>query len=283
MNWHITDFGIEEIWNQGFKGQGIKVAILDSGLMISHPDINASNIVASKNFLYHGDDDVLSKDVTDNLGHGTHCAGIVASLKGSGVAPEASLMIGKITDSSFGVDENVLVEAIEWAYKNDADVISISITVKEFGANLIEKIAELDEKHKAILVCSVSDLGDLGFNADFYPAMLNECLAVGAVNKSMEMDPVTGRSSKIDILAPGREINSTWNNGAYKTETGCSMSTPFVAGVLALILARNTAKGVSTSKAELKKNVVSLTSKFAKFKDAPQGNYSIISPTNHFK
>jgi major intracellular serine protease len=281
MTWHINKFKIEKIWNLS-QGMGVKVAVLDSGFK-EHPDILNDNIIATRNFLYEGANENKLSDVTDTLGHGTHCAGIIAAQIKCGVAPNVSLLIGKVTENGLGVNPDVLFKAIQWAYVNGADVISISITVDKFPKSYRDKIKVLDEKYKGILVCSLSDFPDRGFNRDKFPAMLPECIAVGAIDRDLKMDILTTRSSKIDVLAPGRDIESTWIDRGYKTLSGCSMATPFVAAIIALIISDKRNKDETIVKSEIKKDIVSKTTSFAKFEKTPQGNYPILIPLNQFE
>ncbi len=282
-NWHISKFGIDSLWNKT-KGKGIRVAILDTGLMESHPDINKNNIVLTKNFLYEGEDELLMKNVSDNIGHGTHCAGIIAAqgIYSCGVAPDVSLLIGKISDKSTGIDSSLLFKGIEWAYTNNADVISVSVAVDQFNKEFQNRIQNLDSDYKGILVGSLTDLGDLGFDSNSFPTSLNACIGVGAVNKNYKMDEVTARSSYLDILGPGRDIFSIWNDGRYKTMTGCSMATPFVAGVIALILAYLVSQNKKISKKELINYLKTVTDKFDSFESLPEKKYPIIDPVKIF-
>ena len=266
-NWTIEKFGIDKIW-ETTKGKGVKVAILDSGAMLDHPDLAVVPIIATKNFLDN------SEDVTDNVGHGTHCAGIIAGQNEIGVAPEVSLLIGKVTDTGKRIEQTALFNGLKWAYESEADIISVSLTLKNFSQELADKVLALDKKHPGILFCSLSNLGDMGRNLDYYPALLDCAISVGSINEQFRMDVLTARSSKIDILGPGRDINSTWNNGGYKVESGCSMATPFVAGVFALEFSRNR----NIKKADLKKKVFEKSTSFASFKYDPKGRYPIINP-----
>ncbi len=271
--------GIVDLWNlMGVMGEGVKVAVIDTGILKSHQDIKKNNIILTKNFLYTGDDKQQAEDVTDNVGHGTHCAGIIAAqgIKSQGIAPNVNLLIGKISDTPLGIDSSLLFNGIEWAYKNGADVISVSITVDSFADEYQKEIQNLDSNYKGILVGSLTDIGDLGFDSFSFPTCLNACIGVGAINKNLQMDEVTARSSYLDVLAPGREVFSTWNDGSYKSETGCSMATPFVAGVIALILSSKK----NIPKQDIINAIKTNANNFTSYASLPTKKYPIIDPLN---
>jgi subtilisin len=282
-NWQIFQFGIDKIWSKT-KGNGIKVAILDTGIMESHPDIKLNNIIVAKNFLYEGIDEFSLKNVNDNVGHGTHCTGIIAAqgIKASGVAPEVSLLIGKISDKELGINPDILFKGIEWAYTSEADVISVSVTVDKFDEDYQKKIKELDSNHKGILVGSLTDLGDLGFDSSSCLSSLDVCIGVGAVTDNFQMDDITARSAFLDILGPGHDIYSTWTNGEYETKTGCSMATPFVAGVIALILAYSASINKKITKNEILDHLKTSTTRYASFESLPNIKFPIIDPLSIF-
>ncbi len=283
VGWHIKKFNIEKIWSIT-KGKGVTVAVLDSGIMMSHPDIEQGNIIGTKNFLYEGDDEELIKDVSDHTGHGTHCAGIIASQgnKIKGIAPNVSLLIGKITDTKLGVDQDKLFSGIKWAYENNADVISVSAILENFKSEYITEITKLNNKHPGILISCLSNDGDLDFDIDYYPSLLKECIAVGSINEKMQIDDLTSRAKKLDILAPGRDILSTWNNGAYKSESGCSMATPFVAATIALMISYYKNESKAINKQEIINKIISQVSHFAQYKTRPGKNIPIIDPYKLF-
>lgn len=274
MNWHIKDFGIESIW-QRTKGKGVRVAIIDSGIAL-HQDIPEDKIVARHNFIQGG------KDVSDTLGHGTHCAGIVGSIGGCGVAPEIELMIGKVTDQSLGLNEQIVFEGLKWAYETGADIISISATVENFSQDLKDQIADLHNSSNTILVSALSNLGDMGFDCDFYPAILDQSIAVGAIDQQLNMDQMTGRSTKADVLAPGRDIKSTWNDGSYRELSGCSMAAPFVAGVLALMLSDRRQSNTAVNRESLIQSIKQNTKKYGSFASLPDWKIPIIQPDQNF-
>jgi len=127
-----TDIGAEKLWQKGIDGQGITVAVIDSGIDRNHPDL-AGKVIGEKNFV----DDEASSD--DLLGHGTMVAGIVAGSGASsggkyrGVAPGASLLNVKVIDKSGNGKISDIIAGIEWALYNGADVLSLSLGGMNLG------------------------------------------------------------------------------------------------------------------------------------------------------
>jgi major intracellular serine protease len=277
-DWHIRKFGIDKIWLET-KGKGVTIAILDSGIS-DHPDINPEFIIDSRNFLYNGNDEEERKKVPDRIGHGTHCAGIICAqgIKAFGVAPEADLMVGKIVDTSLGSDPSAFVNGLEWAYRSHADVISVSVNPDDLDDGTVKKIENLDQQFGGILVGALNDAGDMGFDVEYYPYKFSTCLGVGAVDPDFMMDPLTCRSSNLDLLAPGHGIYSTWTGNGYETLSGCSMAAPFVAGVLALAISYLRNKKRTYHKAELVSTILKATTHFASYQTLPGKQFPVIDP-----
>ena len=125
---HVTHIQAEKVWDLGYTGKGVTVAVLDSGCNLDHVDIKdhlwTGNANGGYNFVNPG------QRPMDNKGHGSHCAGIVCgdgtSGVSTGIAPDATLMVLKVNDTG-GTEFDVMVDAIEYAVENGADIISISI------------------------------------------------------------------------------------------------------------------------------------------------------------
>jgi len=284
-NWQIEKFGIKQIWEKT-KGAGVKVAIIDSGLKIDHPEFDRSKIILTRNFLYTGDDETLKSDVTDECGHGTHCAGIIAAkgLKCNGIAPEVQLIIGKIyRKREDGINSTLFVEAVKWAFENDADIISVSLTMDTMSDDEQRTMSSLFiDKPNVMMVGSIENGDDLGFDrADMYPpALTNDCYSVGNIDNNNKIY-YTMRCSYIDILAPGYNIYSTWNDGNYKTDSGCSMSTPFVAGIIALLLSFNNQQSQTITKKKIIEMIQNKATSFVSF-SSKKDIYPIINPAGLF-
>ncbi|WP_416865770.1 MAG: S8 family peptidase [Imperialibacter sp.] len=232
LQWPIEQYGINDIW-KSFKGNGIKIGILDTGVQKDHPEL-VHSIKLGYNFVGNND------DYDDWDGHGTHCAGIIAS-KGLrsvfGVSPNAELYIAKIMNSvNSGIRENVLLGALDWMV-GKVDIISISGGIPDDLIKIEQKIDELTGHQNIVVVAAI---GNQGASPDGqYPAKYKACISVGAVDIQGKLWDGTVRYNDLTICAPGVDIKSTWKGSSYTTETGTSMATPFVSGIVALLKQRD--------------------------------------------
>ena len=241
------------------SGKSIRLAIIDSGIDLSHPDFQGRNISYSS---------FCSDETVEDLnGHGTHCAGIACSnvpMPGDlryGIATNADLFVGKalstkISGTPRGKDSNVLA-AINWAVENGCNIISMSLSTPVAEgtpfSQIYENLAKTLLDSGILIVAAAGNNSFRNFvngpilNPVNHPANCPSIMAVGAVTSTMEVanfsargtnDPSTGGS--IDIVAPGVEITSSWSTMAthdpnrYLVLSGTSQATPHVSGIAAL-------------------------------------------------
>lgn len=231
-----------DIWDKAERGKGVVIAILDTGIDTTHPDLK-DRIIGGRNFTSEGD----KNDITDRNGHGTHVAGtIAASENGSGVvgvAPEASLLIGKVLNAKGSGDYDGITAAIKWATKwkgeNGERVRIISMSLGGTMKDVRQHKAILEACAKGILVVVAS--GNEG-DADEdtleygYPALFNECITVAACDEGKKLASFSNNSRQVDVIAAGVNVLSTYPTGQYATLSGTSMATPHVSGALALVI-----------------------------------------------
>lgn len=239
VDWGLELLGVPEAWKSS-RGAGIKVAVLDSGVDFRHPDLQ-SVIEDVADFTR------MNGDGMDRLGHGTHCAGVIAAPQNGvgvvGVAPECRLLCGKVlADNGSGSNRNIAA-GIQWAMDRGADVISLSLGGPISDSYLAQavRMAALAGK---LLICAAGNDGVP--NSVNYPAKYRETLAVSAIGKNKQLAPYSSRGPEVDVAAPGSEILSTIPNGRYATMSGTSMATPFAAGVVALAIAKHRMAGSTT-------------------------------------
>lgn len=260
-NWALTAIHSESAARHFVKKKTVTVAIIDTGADVEHPLLqnqiwqnpgemgldNQGHDKASNNL----DDDQngfiddvsgwdfvsLQKNTADNHGHGTHIAGIVHM-----VAPDAKLMILKYFDPRIkGTDTlQTLIQAIEYAIQNKADIINFSGGGTAFSS--LEKAAIHQAELAGILVIAAS--GNEGQNADlhpFYPASygLQNILSVTAHNpQNLTLQSSNYGTRNVMISAPGQEITSLLPRGGMGEMTGTSQATAFVTGAAALLRAQ---------------------------------------------
>ncbi|WP_370221484.1 S8 family peptidase [Cytobacillus sp.] len=225
-----------KMWN-ATKGKGIKIAVLDTGCDLSHPDLK-DRITGGRNFT---DDDNSDPNVfKDYNGHGTHVAGTIAAYENDagviGVAPEADLLIVKVLNKDGSGQYEWIINGIHYAIEQNADIISMSLGGPADVPELHDAIKAAVKKN-ILVVCAAGNEGDGDDSTDefAYPGCYNEVISVGAINLERDSSEFTNSHNEIDLVAPGEEILSTFLNGKYATLSGTSMAAPHVSGALALI------------------------------------------------
>ena len=234
IDWALSSLGVPEIWRIS-EGEGIKVAILDSGIDQRHPDLYGS-ILDEQDFTNS------SVGAFDRLGHGTHVAGIIAARTNHygiiGVAPKVSLLNAKVIDNSGNGSSRDLAKAIHWAIEKGADIINMSLGSplpnEEVKASLRVAVGK-----GIIPVAAAGNYGSIYFDTVNYPAKYDYTISVGSVNRSLLRSNFSATGGQLDIMAPGEEVYSCYPMGMYAKLSGTSMATPFVSGVAALCLAKH--------------------------------------------
>ncbi|GAA2857006.1 S8 family peptidase [Nonomuraea rubra] len=246
----VPQVGAPRAWAAGLDGTGVKVAVLDTGVDLTHPDLK-DRIAESTSF-------VPGEEVTDVNGHGTHVASTVAGTGAAsgganrGVAPGAELLIGKVlADNGYGQD-SWIIAGMEWAAAR-AGVVSMSLgsDVPDGGTDpMAQAVDTLSAQHGTLFVIAAGN--SYGEGTIGAPGSAASALTVGAVDKADEraefssMGPLDRTYGlKPDISAPGVGIeaaHSSYNteaDGPYWKLDGTSMATPHVAGAAAILLQRH--------------------------------------------
>lgn len=225
---------VKLIHEKNITGQGVKVAILDTGCEMNHPLLNLVTKYG-KNFTNEGNEDVIY----DFNGHGTHVAGIIAGSHVNGVygiAPNVELLICKVLNKEGVGYCEWICNAIEYAIDQSVDIINMSLGMKIDDVNLHEVIKKAIDKG-ILVVCASGNSGDGQANTDEcdYPGCYEEVICVGAVDNQCNVSIFSNSNKYVDLVAPGENITSTYLDSSIKVMTGTSMSTPYVTGCLALI------------------------------------------------
>lgn len=227
--WHIT------------KGEGIKIAVLDTGVDYRHPDLSP-NFKMGVNFTTNNPADHM-----DRQGHGTHCAGVIAGCDNDfgivGVAPQAALYGVKVLGDNGSGSIQGIVSGINWAIAQKVDILSMSLgTSVDPGPALHDAIKRARAAGIVIVAASGNESTHCG-----WPAAYDEVIAVGALDQGMNKAGFSNFGQELDVSAPGVNILSTYLNSSYAKLSGTSMATPMVAGVVALVQAFCRKQGVKAT------------------------------------
>ncbi|WP_329140194.1 S8 family serine peptidase [Streptomyces sp. NBC_01476] len=245
-----AQIGAPQVWAGGDTGQGVDVAVLDTGVDTGHPDL-VSRLTATKSF-------VPDEDVEDRNGHGTHVASTIAGTgaasggKEKGVAPGAELHIGKVlSDAGSGQDSWVLA-GMEWAAADQhAKVINMSLgseTPSDGTDPESEAVDRLSAQTGALFVVAAGNAG--APDSIGGPGAADAALTVGAVDATDNVAFFSSQGPRVgdgglkpEITAPGVDVLAARSQyapegeGSYQTLSGTSMATPHVAGAAALLAA----------------------------------------------
>lgn len=230
--------GADKFGAQGRYGEGIKVAIIDTGCDISHPDLK-DRIIDVRNFT--DDDKGAINNVTDYVTHGTATASVIASSgKIIGVAPKCNLLILKALTRTGG-KMSWVIEAIKYATQQNVDIINMSLGCPQPNAEMYEAIKRAIAKDICV-VCACGNNSDNNVNTDElnYPAGYNECISVGSISYSRKYSRFSSSNKEVDLATFGEGLNgrgilTCCPDGLYKEQKGTSFSAPFVSGSLALL------------------------------------------------
>jgi subtilisin family serine protease len=230
LPWGIQRIYADLVW-EVTTGSTVKVAILDTGIDLDHPDL-WRNIKGGINTLRP------RKSADDDNGHGTHLAGTIAAIDNDfgviGVGPEISLYAVKVLNRKGKGWLSDLIDALDWCIDNKIQVVNMSFGSLEGNQSFHDAIIRAYQAGITMVASAGNNGEDSGLIE--YPAIYPETIAVSAVDEYDNFASFSSYGSEIDLTAPGVNILSTYKNGFYETMYGTSMSAAHVTGTVALIL-----------------------------------------------
>lgn len=250
----MPQIGAPAAWSGGLDGSGVTVAVLDSGIDTSHPDLDQGVVALEHDFTGSG-------TPVDQLGHGTHVASIIAGSGEAsggvnrGVAPGAHLMNARVLNAQGQGETSWVIDAMEWAASNGADIINMSLGVRgeytdgtDPGAMAVNSIAE---RYGTLVVIAAGNEGSYMPGTVTTPGTADRALTVGAVDDHDVLAPFSSvgprfgdGAIKPDVVAPGTDIIAARAANTnpmfpvdeyYTSESGTSMAAPHVAGAAAIL------------------------------------------------
>jgi subtilisin family serine protease len=250
----VPQIGGPEAWAAGYDGTGSRIAVLDSGIDTTHPDL-AGKVVAEHNFSN-------SSTVDDLFGHGTHVASIAAGTgaksdgKYKGVAPGARLLDGKVLNDTGQGDMSGIIAGMEWAASEKANVVNLSLGAYDSPEldPMEEAVDRLSAETGTLFVVAAGNDGEQGAGTISTPGSADAALTVGAVDKQDVLAPFSSTGPragddaiKPDLTAPGVDIGAAAAHDSYMASvapsvadgylslSGTSMATPHVSGAAAIL------------------------------------------------
>lgn len=225
-----TFFQLDDSWKSA-SGKGVSVAIVDSGIDTAHPDLEGkvhSSVEArvdNRKIIFD------PSEAGDSAGHGTACAGIVAS-----IAPDAELNSIKVLGAGGLGDGQAFLAGLEYAIKKRFRVINLSLgTTKPQFFSPLHDLLDRAYQSGCIVVAAANNLPQPSFPSVFSSSLIS-------VIKSPETDPLNFGfefGEIIELTAPGVNIKTAWPGGSHRNLTGNSFACPHIVGVIALLLEKH--------------------------------------------
>lgn len=257
-----TTWGLQAtgVVNSTFSGLGIKVAVLDTGLDLTHPDFEGRKIT-SESF-------IRNQTVQDRNGHGTHCIGTACGSNTASISPRygvaynAEIFAGKVLSNRGSGSDAGILAGIEWALTNGCQIISMSLGAPtrpgDTFSEIYEQVGQRALRQGALIIAAAGNESrdpNTGQrlsppNPVGYPANCPSLMAVAALDSQLQVavfsnGSINPKGGQIDIAAPGVRVYSSWFMPTrYRTISGTSMATPHVAGIAALYAEATEATGL---------------------------------------
>jgi type VII secretion-associated serine protease mycosin len=230
-----------------YDGTGVTVAVIDSGVDDKNPQL-AGAVKAGQDFL-KGQSNVTGDSRTDQVGHGTMVAGVIAARPDpqkksgfEGIAPAATILAIRQNDGQGSATEDSLASAIDSAVSQKVDVINISQDLTDKQGQPYQGITRSSKLYQAVQralnagVVVVAAAGNEGLDKPTYPAAIPGVIGVGASDRNDERaDGFSETGKSVSVSAPGVDIVSTVPGGGQCVDNGTSFAAPYVAGVAALL------------------------------------------------
>lgn len=254
QQWALPRIQAFEAWDVHAGDGSLIVAVVDTGVQITHPDL-AGAIWTNPRETRNGRDDdgnglvddvngwsfaLDSNDLSDRIGHGTHVAGIIAATAANGMGVAGTARVRILPVDVFGgrdrASEVNIAKGIQYAAMQGAKVINLSLGAPAGAFSQVEKDAiEFAISRGAVVLAAAGNESEQSPQPVGFPARLPNVIAVGATDVNDRRAAFSNFGSDLDVVAPGVDILNTYTQSRYARLSGTSMACPYAAGVTALI------------------------------------------------
>ena len=227
-DWSYDMYSIGQLHAEGMMGEGERIAIIDTGLNDTHPDLYGTKVVDVFNYVKY-------EDEYDQNGHSSWIHGRLSAIKNGygviGFAPAAEIVILKVLDKNGAGDPDDIAKAIHRAIKLNCTFCNLSIGMPFFHQGIYHAINEANAKGMIVLSAAGNDGR---YDIDF-PGNLVQTVCIGSHNADKKISRFSDRGHMMDLFAPGEDVLSTDLGNAYSYKSGTSMATPTALAIWACI------------------------------------------------
>jgi len=231
--WDMRMVNAPAFWGSGIDTGGVRVAVIDSGIIQHHEDLNHNLIVQGFNYIDR------NTNVRDTMGHGTNVTGIIAAVRGNGVGmaglvDQVTIIPLKVMDVGRGSLSMAIQAVYDAVQIHDSDVINMSFGIEGHrSSRALEDAVNYAASQGVLLVAAV---GNDGTGARVYPAGYDSVIGVGAVNSNGNVAYFSQRNDTVFVTAPGQAVLTTGHGGpqSYVYVSGTSFAAPYVAAMAAV-------------------------------------------------
>lgn len=279
FDWWHTQYSIKEVWSKlGVRGEGVNIAVIDTGVSLNHPALVSKRNAPGKDY-------TNTTYGIDNFAHGTPVAGIIfAEAQSIGIAPRASLYVVKIVDTGT-FSAGTLLRALRGLPAGiDIVVISHAFPCDEFNHSLTADF--IQAASGKLIICGAGNYSNHNDPpVDYYPAALDGFIAVGACDSNNTIAYDSVKSNRIHLCAPGVDMKvlNPFDHANPMTGSGTSYAAPFVAGIAALMKSYCRKKSKPLSNAQLVTYLETTATKTSPNQNAQIYGAGIINPINAIK
>ena len=260
LQWAPINLNLEAAWDQETGSEGIRIAVIDSGIIKDHSDLSANVSIEQGHDFVDNDSYPYDESLDENTrGHGTHVAGIIGALGNNkrgitGTNWNVTIIPIRVLEDNPGDNNDTgdtltVTDGINYAIEQDVDIINLSLGGSGNDPSVKSIINTATSKGILVFASSGNYASDNDPNNDsvLYPAAYSNTVAVGAVGRNNKRSSYSNYGENLDLVAPGNYIYSTWGYydqdsnkfiKDYASLSGTSMAAPYASGVAGLLLAQ---------------------------------------------